>query len=243
MQAFPTTVQLAVLSLILATIIGIAAGVVAAVRQYSLVDNALMVSVLFGISMPAFWSGLVMILIFGLYLRWLPLGGSLSDTITLPRITGATVIDAIIQGNWAALRDALQHLLLPAIALGFPSMAIIARQVRAAMIEVLGQEYVTTARSKGLARGVVVLRHALPNAMIPVVTVIGLQMGYLLSGAIVIETVFSLPGMGRLVILSITNRDYPVVQAFVLITVTMFAAVNLLVDVVYAMINPRIRFA
>jgi peptide/nickel transport system permease protein len=243
MQAFPTTVQLAVVSLMIATIIGLAAGVVAAVRQYSLVDNALMVSVLFGISMPAFWSGLVMILVFGLHLRWLPLGGSLSDAITLPRITGATVVDAIIQGDWVALRDALQHLLLPAIALGFPSMAIIARQVRAAMIEVLGQEYVTTARSKGLARGVVVLRHALPNAMIPVVTVIGLQMGYLLSGAIVIETVFSLPGMGRLVILSITNRDYPVVQAFVLITVTTFAAVNLLVDVVYAMINPRIRFA
>lgn len=243
MQAFPVTIQLAVLSLMIAAIIGILVGVLAAVRQYSLVDNAMMVSVLFGISMPAFWSGLVMILVFGLYLRWLPLGGSLSDTVTLQRITGANIVDALIQGNWTALSDALQHLLLPAITLGFPSMAIIARQVRAAMIEVLGQEYVTTARSKGLAQAAVVLRHALPNAMIPVVTVIGLQMGYLLSGAIVTETVFSLPGMGRLVILSITNRDYPVVQAFVLLTVTMFAAVNLLVDIVYAVINPRIRFA
>lgn len=243
MQGLPVTIQLAVMSLALATIIGITMGVLAAVRQYSLTDNALMVSVLFGISMPAFWSGLVMILVFGLYLRWLPLGGSLSDMVTLPRITGAHVVDALIQGNWVALKDALAHLLLPAITLGFPSMAIIARQVRAAMIEVLGLEYVTTARSKGLAHFAVVMRHALPNAMIPVVTVIGLQMGYLMSGAIVTETVFSLPGMGRLAILSITNRDYPVVQAFVMFTVTIFAGVNLLVDVVYAAINPRIRFS
>jgi peptide/nickel transport system permease protein len=243
MQALPITIQLAVTSLVLAAIVGITAGVLSAVRQYSLLDNALMVSVLFGVSMPAFWSGLVMILIFGLYLRWLPLGGSLSDTVTLHRITGANILDAVIQGNWTALGDSLQHLLLPAITLGFPSMAIIARQVRAAMIETLGQEYVTTARSKGLAGAAVVRRHALRNAMIPVVTVIGLQMGYLMSGAIVTETVFSLPGMGRLAILSITNRDYPVVQAFVMFTVTIFAGVNLLVDVVYAAINPRIRFS
>jgi peptide/nickel transport system permease protein len=243
MQAFPTTIQLAVLSLVIAAIIGITAGIVAAVRQYSLLDNALMVTVLFGVSMPAFWSGLVMILVFGLYLRWLPLGGSMSDTIIVPRITGASVIDSIIQGNGKALWDSLQHLLLPAITLGFPSMAIIARQVRAAMIEVLSLEYVNTARSKGLAARTVILRHALPNAMIPVVTVIGLQMGYLMSGAIITETVFSLPGMGRLAILSITNRDYPVVQAFVILTVTIFAGVNLLVDVVYAFINPRIRFS
>lgn len=243
MQAFPITIQLALFSLVLAAIIGVTAGVLAAIRQYSLLDNTLMVSVLFGISMPAFWSGLVMILVFGLYLRLLPLGGSLSDMITLPRITGAPVLDAIIQGNWPAFKDAVQHLILPAITLGFPSMAIIARQVRAAMIEVMGLEYVTTARSKGLARWAVILRHALPNAMIPVVTVIGLQMGYLMSGAIITETVFSMPGMGRLAILSITNRDYPVVQAFVMLTVTIFAAVNLLVDVVYAAINPRIRFS
>jgi peptide/nickel transport system permease protein len=243
LQAFPLTIQLAVISLVLAAIVGTAAGILAAIKQYSALDNALMVSVLFGVSMPAFWSGLVMILVFGLYLRWLPLGGSLSDTVTLTRITGANVIDALIQGNWVALSDSLQHLVLPAIALGFPSMAIIARQVRAAMIEVMGQDYITTARSKGLARAPVVLRHALRNALIPVVTVIGLQMGYLLSGAIIIETVFSLPGMGRLAILSITTRDYPVVQAFVMITVTIFAGMNLMVDVVYAAVNPRIRFS
>jgi peptide/nickel transport system permease protein len=243
LQAFPLTIQLAVISLVIAAIIGIAAGVLAAIRQYSVLDNTLMVSVLFGISMPAFWSGLIMILVFGLYLRWLPLGGSLSDTVTLTRITGATVVDSIIQGNWTALSDSLQHLLLPAITLAFPSMAIIARQVRAAMIEVMGQDYITTARSKGLAHTSVVLRHALRNALIPVVTVIGLQMGFLLSGAIITETVFSLPGMGRLAILSITTRDYPVVQAFVMITVTLFAAVNLMVDVVYAAVNPRIRFS
>jgi peptide/nickel transport system permease protein len=242
-QAYPVTVELAVTSLFIAAILGTCAGVVAAVRQYSLLDNALMVWVLFGISMPAFWSGLLMILIFGLFLRWLPLGGGLSDSITLQRITGAYLVDALITGNWAALKDAASHLILPAITLGFPSIAVIARQVRSAMVEVLGQEYIITARSKGLGRIGVTLQHALPNAVIPAITVIGLQMGYLLSGAIVTETVFSLPGMGRLAILSIENRDYPVVQAFVLLTVTIFAFVNLLVDVIYAVVNPQIRFS
>jgi peptide/nickel transport system permease protein len=153
------------------------------------------------------------------------------------------VIDAILTGNGPALKDSLLHLILPAITLALPSIAIIARQVRSAMIEVLGQEYITTARGKGLRNFKVTLRHALPNAIIPAITVVGLQMGYLLSGAIVTETVFSLPGMGRLAILSIANRDYPVVQAFVLLTVTMFAFVNLLVDVVYAVVNPQIRFS
>jgi peptide/nickel transport system permease protein len=241
-QAYPVTVELALTSLIIAAIVGLSVGIVAALKQYSLLDNTLMVGVLFGISMPSFWSGLLMILVFGLFLRWLPLGGGLSDSVNLHRVTGAYVVDAIVTLNGPALKDSLLHLILPAIALALPSIAIVARQVRAAMVEVLGQEYITTARSKGLARARVTLRHALPNAIIPAITVIGLQMGYLLSGAIVVETVFSLPGMGRLAILSIENRDYPVVQAFVLLTVVTFAFVNLLVDVVCAAVNPQIRY-
>jgi peptide/nickel transport system permease protein len=242
-QAYPVTFELAFTSLAIAALVGVPAGLIAAVRRYGPIDNALMVSVLFGISMPAFWSGLLMILIFGLFLRWLPLGGGLSDSVTLQRVTGAYVVDAILTLNVAALKDSLSHLILPAIALALPSIAIIARQVRSAMIEVLGQEYITTARSKGLGGLNVTLRHAYPNAIIPAITVIGLQLGYLLSGAIVIETVFSLPGMGRLAILSIQNRDYPVVQAFVLITVTIFACVNLIVDIIYGAVNPQIRFS
>lgn len=240
---FPATVELAVVSLLIACLVGLVAGCIAAIKQYGAFDNLLMVGVLVGVSMPSFWSGLLLILVLGLFLGWLPISGALSDGITLPHITGMYLVDSLVDGNWTALKDAGLHLIMPAVTLAAAPMAIIARQTRSAMLEVLGHEYMTTARSKGLNERTIVVRHALKNALMPVITVIGLQLGYLLSGAIVTETVFARPGLGRLAIVSIQNRDYPVVQGFVLVTLLVFVAVNVVVDVVYAMVNPQVRLA
>jgi peptide/nickel transport system permease protein len=241
-QALPATIELAVASLIIASLAGVSTGIVSAIRQYSLFDNVLMVLVLLGVSMPTFWTGLLAILIFGLYLGLFPVGGALSEGIILPRITGMYTVDSLLQGNLAALQDSLRHLILPAITLGAVPMAVITRMTRSAMLEVLRQEYVVTARSKGLGERAVILRHALCNSLIPVLTVVGLQLGYLLSGAVVTETIFARPGLGRLAITSISYRDYPVVQGIVLLTVLIFVAVNLFVDILYAYLDPQIRY-
>jgi peptide/nickel transport system permease protein len=201
------------------------------------------VVVLIGVSLPQFWSGLLVILAFGLYLGWFPIGGALSVGLSVPRVTGMYVVDSLLAGNWSACLDALQHLVLPAFTLGLGPAAIITRQMRSAMLEVLRQDYVTTARSKGLRERVVVLRHVVRNSLIPVVTVMGLQIGQLLSGAVVVETIFARPGIGRLAILSIGYRDYPVVQGIVLVAVLVFVFVNLMVDVLYALLDPKIRYA
>lgn len=242
-EAYPTTIELAVASLAVACVIGVAAGIVSAKQQYSLLDNVLSVLVLVGVSMPVFWSGLLAILTLGLYLGWFPIGGALSDGVALRRITGMYVFDSLLQANWMALKDSVMHLILPAMTIGLVPTAIITRMMRSSMLEVLHQEYIVTARSKGLHERAVVLRHAVRNSLIPVVTVMGLQLGYLLSGAVVAETIFARPGMGRLAILSIAYRDYPVVQGIVLISVTVFVCVNLLVDVLYAYLDPKIRYS
>ncbi len=210
----PATVQLAVASTVVATLAGVAAGVVSATRQSSWWDYAVMTVALFGISLPVFWLGLMLMLLFSVHLRWLPAGG---------------------YGTPA-------HLVLPTVTLAAFSVAIIARMTRSSLLEVLHQDYVRTAWAKGLSSRAVVLRHALKNALIPVVTVIGLQFGGLLGGAILTETVFAWPGMGRLLVGAIVARDYPVVQGTVLVFAALFTLVNLAVDVLYAYVDPRIHY-
>jgi peptide/nickel transport system permease protein len=240
--ALPMTIELSFLALLISVIVGVPIGVLAAIRQYSLFDTASMFFVLFGVSMPIFWTGLVLMMVFGGTLHWFPIGGIMDEGISLERITGIHVLDALLQGNWEALGSALRHLVLPAIALGSIVMATVARMSRSTMLEILRQDYVRTARAKGLAERMVIVRHALRNTLIPVVTVIGLQLGLLLSGAVLTETVFALPGLGRLAITSLLARDYAVVQAVVLITALMIVVVNLVVDLTYAYLDPRIQY-
>lgn len=210
----PATVELAVAALAMAVVVGMAVGVVSATRQYSLWDHSAMILALLGISVPIFWLGLMLILLFSVELRWLPTGGAGTP----------------------------QQLVLPALALGAASTAIIARMTRSSMLEVIRQDYIRTARAKGLTERVVVIRHALKNALIPVTTVVGLQFGYLLGGAVITETVFSRPGLGRLLVSSINSRDFPVVQGTLVLMAVSFVLVNLLVDIIYGYLDPRIRY-
>jgi peptide/nickel transport system permease protein len=240
--ALPMTAELSIISLLISVLVGVPVGVMAAIRQYSLFDTASMLFVLFGVSMPIFWTGLVLLMLFGGTLGWLPIGGILDDGITLRTITGIHLIDALLEGNMAAFTSAARHLVLPAIALGSIPMATVARMTRSTMLEVLRQDYVRTARAKGLAERVVLVRHALRNTLIPVVTIIGLEFGLLLSGAVLTETVFALPGLGRLAITSLLARDYSVVQAVVLVTALIIVVVNLVVDLLYAYLDPRISY-
>jgi peptide/nickel transport system permease protein len=222
--------------------VGILTGVVAAARQNSWFDAVSMFAALVGFSMPIFWLGIMLILLFAWYLGWVPISGRLDYTIELTHITNFYLLDALLTRNWAALGNAARHLVLPAVTLSTVPLAIIARMTRSSLLEVLRQDYVRTARAKGLAERIVVMRHALKNAFIPVVTVIGLNVGSLLGGAILTETIFAWPGMGRLVVDAIFARDYPVVQGTVLVIALLFVVVNLLVDLSYAYLDPRIRY-
>lgn len=239
---FPATIELTVAAMLIASIVGILTGVVAAARQNSWFDGLSMFAALFGFSMPIFWLGIMLILLFAWYLGWVPISGRLDYTIEFTRITNFYLLDALLARNWAAFGNALHHLVLPAVTLSTVPLAIIARMTRSSLLEVLRQDYVRTARAKGLAERVVVARHALKNAFIPVVTVIGLNVGSLLSGAILTETIFAWPGVGRLVVDAIFARDYPVVQGTVLVIALVFVVVNLLVDLSYAALDPRIRY-
>lgn len=240
---FPATIELAFAAMLIATVVGITVGVISAVKQYSLFDYLSMVGALAGVSMPIFWLGLMLIILFSVNLGWLPVASRIDIGLEPARITGLYLVDSLITGNWAAFISSLKHLVLPAAALASYSMAIIARMTRSTMLEVVRQDYVRTARAKGLKESVVVYRHALRNAMIPVVTVIGLQMGSLLGGAVLTETVFSWPGIGGLLINAILAADYPLVQGCVLLIATVFVVVNLLVDLLYAFLDPRIRYS
>ena len=208
------TVELAISSIMVATVVGLTAGIISAMRQYSTLDYAVMTVALFGVSIPVFWLGIMLMLLFSVALHWLPTGG---------------------YGTPA-------HLVLPTVALAAFSVAIIARMTRSSLLETFGQDYVRTARAKGLRDRVVVLRHALKNALIPILTVVGLQFGALLSGAILTETTFAWPGMGRLLVNSISSRDYPVIQGIALIFAFIFTLVNLAVDLLYAYVDPRIHY-
>jgi len=242
-SAFPVTLQLSVLSLLFALVVGILTGVRAAVKQNGLFDNIAMVGVLIGVSMPVFWTGLILMIFVGMRMNLLPISGLLSSTIVIKRITGMTLVDSLLTGNMAGFWNTLQHLILPTITLGTIPTAVIARITRAEMLDVLKQDYVRTAWAKGLRYFSVTYYHALKNALIPVITVSGLQFGALLGGAILTETVFGLPGLGRLAVDSILYRDYPEVQGIVIVSSVVFVFVNLLVDVLYAAVDPRIRLS
>ena len=240
---FPATVELSLCAIILAIVIGIPAGIFAAVKRGSWFDQLTMGTALVGYSMPIFWWGLLLIIFFSGYLGWTPVSGRIALSYFFQPVTGFMLIDSLLSGQKGAFLSALHHLILPTIVLATIPLAVIARQTRSAMLEVLGEDYVRTARAKGLPPRRVIGLHALRNALIPVVTTIGLQVGVLLAGAILTETIFSWPGIGKWMIDSIVKRDYFVVQSGLLLIALIIMAVNLIVDVLYALINPRIRHA
>jgi dipeptide transport system permease protein len=240
---FPATVELAACAILFALLLGIPAGIIAAVRRNSVFDHGVMATSLTGYSMPIFWWGLLLILLFSVQLGWTPVSGRLAVQYFIEPKTGFLLIDSLMDGDKGAFRSALSHLILPAIVLGTNPLAVVARMTRSAMLEVLGEDYIRTARAKGLPPLRVVGVHALRNALIPVVTVIGLQVGVLFTGAILTETIFSWPGVGKWLIEAIQRRDYPVLQGGMLLLGAVVMLVNLLVDVAYGVINPRIRQA
>lgn len=241
MALFPATAELALCAIILAVLIGVPAGVFAAVKRGSWFDQASMGAALVGYSMPIFWWALLLIVLFSTTLHWTPVSGRISLLYFFPSVTGFMLIDSLLSGEKGAFASAVWHLILPTIVLATIPMAVIARQTRSAMIEVLGEDYVRTARAKGLPARRVVGMHALRNALIPVVTTIGLQIGVLLAGAILTETIFSWPGIGKWMVDSIFRRDYPSVQGGLLLIAMIVMIVNLIVDLLYGLINPRIR--
>ena len=238
---FPATLELSLAAMLFALALGIPAGIIAALRRGTAADHILMGGALTGYSMPIFWWGLLLILLFSGVLQWTPVSGRISVLHYVPPVTGFLLIDCLLAGDFAALRSALRHLILPAVALGTIPLAVLARQTRSAMLEVLGEDYIRAARAKGLAPWRVILLHALRNAMIPVLTTIGLQVGVLLAGAILTETIFAWPGVGHWLVNSIFRRDYPSVQGGLLLIALCIMAVNLLVDVLYGLADPRIR--
>jgi peptide/nickel transport system permease protein len=242
LRRFPATIELALAALLFAIAVGIPAGVISAVRRGSWFDSSSMLVALTGVSMPIFWLGLMLIYLFAVVLHLLPTGGRLDAGTQLAPITNLVLVDSLLRGNIPVFIQGFRHLLLPALALGTIPMAIIARMTRSSMLEVLGQDYIRTAHAKGLMARTVVVRHALRNAWLPIITVVGLQVGLLLSGAILTETVFSWPGIGRWLVDAIYARDYPIVQGVTLVIALIFVVVNLSVDILYALVDPRIRF-
>jgi peptide/nickel transport system permease protein len=240
---FPATVELALAAMLLAVVFGVPLGFFAAKRHGSWFDNASLVASLVGISIPIFFLGLILKYIFAVRLHWLPSVGRESILAVRPHPTNFYLLDAIIEGDPGALWDTIKHLILPAIALGSIPLAIVTRITRAAVLDVQNEDYVRTARAKGLAPVVVDSRHVLRNALLPISTIIGLQTGLLLSGAVLTETVFAWPGVGSWLKEAIFNRDYPVLQGGILFLAIVFVVVNLVVDISYGIINPRIRLS
>ena len=246
-QYFPATLELTLGAMLIATLAGIPAGVLAAVRHRSAVDVLTMSVVLLGVSIPVFWLGWMLVYVlavlpshFGLNL--FPISGRISMAYYVPARTHLVVLDALLAGNGRAALDALWHLLLPALTLGTIPLAIIAKITRSGMLEVLGSDYIRTARAKGLSRSAVIIKHALRNALLPIITVLGLQTGLLLGGAVLTESIFAWPGVGRLAFDAISNRDMPVINGCMLLFAAVFVVVNTVVDLLYAVANPRIRY-
>jgi peptide/nickel transport system permease protein len=242
MARFPATVELAICAIIVAAILGVALGAIAAVRKNRLSDHISMLIALVGVSMPIFWSGIMLIILFSGILHVLPSNGRVSPMLAPRGGTGLFILDTLMKGDIKAFQDVLAHLVLPVTALSLYSMAIITRMTRSSMLDTLGEDYVRTARAKGLANHVVSVKHALRNAMLPVSTVIGLQFGSLLGGAILTETVFSWPGIGKYTVDCVLKSDFPVVQGVVLLIAVIFVLINLVVDIVYAYLDPRIKY-
>lgn len=240
-QRFPATIELSVVALCIACFFGIIFGIISATKQYSIFDYLSMLGALVGVSMPVFWLGLILMLMFSLNLGWFPISGRLSVDIDLEVITNYYILDAVLTENWAALKDLIWHITLPALTLSTIPMAIVARMTRSAMLEVLRQDYIKTAKAKGLSNFIVTFKHALRNALIPVVTTVGLQFGVALGGAILTETIFAWPGVGKWMYDAVMQRDYMVIQGGTLFIAGMFVIINLCVDVLYAVINPKIN--
>ena len=243
LDLFPATFELSLAAILFALVLGLPAGIIAASRRGTAFDHSVMAVSLTGYSMPIFWWGLLAIMLFSVTLGWTPVSGRVSLMFDVEPVTGFLLIDSLLSDQKGAFVSALRHLILPSIVLGTIPLAIIARMTRSSMLEVLRDDYVRTARAKGLRPLRVVGVHALRNALIPVITVIGLQVGVLLGGAILTETIFSWPGIGKWLVESIYRRDYPVLQGGVLLVATLVMLVNLSVDVLYGLINPRVRHA
>jgi peptide/nickel transport system permease protein len=239
---FPATVELAMFSMFLAILIGIPVGIISAARRNTPIDSVSMIGSLIGVSMPIFWLGLMEIMLFAVILKWLPTGSRLDTGTQVQSITNLILVDSLITGNGKAFVTGLRHLILPTIALATIPTAIIARMTRSSMLDVLQEDYIRTAHAKGLRERVVLFRHALKNAFLPVITIIGLQTGNLLAGAVLTETIFSWPGIGKWVYDAILGRDYPIVQGATLLIAVIYVFFNLLVDVSYAFLDPRIHY-
>jgi peptide/nickel transport system permease protein len=238
----PATFELVAFAMLIAILVGVPVGVISAVRQYSLLDKTTSVLALTGISMPIFWLAMILVVIFGVNLELLPFPGRLDPTIGITAITGLVLVDSLLTLNFAGFWDGLLHLIMPALALGTIPMAVIMRMTRSSMLEVMHEDYVRTARAKGVVPWRVVSKHALRNAMLPTITVIGLQVGLLMGGAIITETIFSWPGIGLYAYNSISSRDYASIQGVVLYAALLFVLINLLVDILYAILDPRVRY-
>jgi ABC-type dipeptide/oligopeptide/nickel transport system permease component len=242
LSRLPATIELTVVALIIAVVFGIFFGVTSARYRNSILDQSMIGFSLLGVSVPIFWLGMMMIFLFAVILGWLPVSGRIPMGITLPGGTGLYLLDTLVAGKVNLFREALRHLIMPATALATVSLALITRITRSSMLDVLSEDYVRTARAKGLSNRKVIYKHALKNAMIPVVTVVGLQFAKLMGGAILTETVFSWPGIGRLLITAISYRDYPMVQGIVFFVAFAFILINILIDLLYAYLDPRIRY-
>ena len=264
-ERLPMTIELTILAMLFASFFGIILGIISAVRRNSLTDTFTMIGANIGVSMPVFWLGLLLAYFFALVLKGTPFALPPSGRLTpgmslvplakvwgLENLTGvpafflsllsnSAIMNSLLTGHFDVTQDALRHLILPAVAVGTISMAVIARTTRSSLLDVLGQEYIRTARAKGLSNRVVILKHALRNALIPIITIIGIQTGGLLAGAVLTETIFSLPGVGSRMVDAILGRDYPVVQGFAVVIALIFVFTNLLVDISYAFLDPRIR--
>jgi len=265
-ERLPMTIELGTFATIVATLIGIPAGIISAIRRNSGIDIGTMIFANIGVSMPVFWLGLMLAYVFALLLKgtplWLPPSGRISAGLSpipfyevynlafepeslkfyaLEFIANHYILNSLLTGNWEVMKDAITHLILPTMALSTIPMAVIARMTRSSMLEVLGQDYIRTARAKGLLERFVILKHALRNALLPIVTIIGIELGVIFSGAVLTETIFGLAGVGRMLYEAITARDYPIVQAFTVVIAAGYVLINLLVDITYGFIDPRIK--
>jgi peptide/nickel transport system permease protein len=238
---FLATVELSIAAMLISSFIGILAGVISSVRQYSIFDYFSMVMALVGISMPIFWLGLMLMYLFSVKLGILPMMGRFTMGLDYHVISGLVMLDSLLSGDFQLFLNSVRHLILPAFTLATIPMAIIARMTRSSMLEVMSKDYIRTARAKGLSRATVIFRHALKNAFLPIVTVIGLNFGLLLGGAVLTETIFSWPGLGRYVVDSLLARDYPAVQGCILFFAVIMVMVNLTVDIFYFYLDPRLR--
>jgi ABC-type dipeptide/oligopeptide/nickel transport system permease component len=240
-ERLPATIELSLVALVLALATSIPLGIVAAVKKNTIFDKLATVGSLFGVSLPGFWFGILLLMLFSVHLHLLPVAGRVGYEFEVPPITHMLLIDSLLQGRFDAFANAFKHLIMPAIVLGLPMAAILTRVTRTSMLDVLSQDYMTFAEAKGLSRSRILLRHGLKNALIPTVTVAALQTGALLGGNMIVETVFGWPGLGRLVVESIFLRNYPLVQAAVLIYATTYVTLNFLADILYTILNPRVR--